>query len=390
MRCVNRPVKGIVQRVFQDHYAAYRRTHALSRRERWAARQIATCRTPAQGYHVWACPNDDYRVEQRNSCKHRSCPLCGAAETERCVQRQWARLLPCRYHQLVFTIPHDLHPLWQWNRTAFTNLLFQAAWESLRTFARDPRWLGAEPGALAVFQSWGETLNTHVHLHVVLTAGGLTPTGHWQAAPHNFLFPARALSVKFRGRFRADLLAALEDPTWARPPGTDATHWRQTLNRLGRQRWNVRIEPAYAHARGLILYLARYLRRGPIAEARVAAYDGRHLRIAYKRPAEHAGATFQLGAPEFIRRVLEHAPVKGQRVVRAYGLFHHRRRDQLEAARGQCPEAPAPEASVAVAGRGADAAAGHRDGPVCPHCQTPLVVVLRYYPARDAPEGIAA
>jgi hypothetical protein len=383
-------VKGIVQRVFQEHYPAYRRTHALERRERWAARQIATCRTPAQGFHVWACPHDDYRLLQHNSCKHRSCPLCGAAETERWVQGQQAHLLPCRYHQLVFTIPHDLHPLWHYNRAAFTNLLFRTAWDCVRAFARNPRWLGAEPGALVVFQSWGETLNTHVHLHMVLTAGGLTPAGRWQAPPRDFLFPARALSVKFRGRLRARLLAALAADAWTLPPDSTPARWRHTLNRLGRQRWNVFIAPAYAHARGLIIYLARYLRRGPIAEQRIRAYNGQHLAIAYKRCAEHTHATFQLGAQEFVGRVLTHAPVKGLRIVRAYGLFHHRRRAQLEAARHHCPATPASAEVHAVEGHGSEATTFHRDGPHCPRCHTRLIITLRYYPAANAPTRIAA
>ena len=383
-------MKGIVQRVFQDHYAAYRRRHALGQRERWAARQIRTCRTCAQGYHVWTCPRGDYRREVNNSCKHRSCPLCGASETEQWLQRQQARLLGCRHHQIVFTLPHDLHPLWRYNRTAFSNLLFRCAWESLQSFARDPRWLGAEPGALAVIQSWGEMLNTHVHLHVMLTAGGLTPAGQWQEAPRSFIFPARALSVKFRGLFRARLLAELARAWWVLPPGTDATHWRHELNRLGRQRWNVRIEPAYDHGRGLLVYLARYLRRGAIAEARVHAYDGRTLRIAYKRPGEHARATFQLGAEEFLRRVLEHAPEKGLHVVRAYGLYHHRRRSQLEAARRQCPEIPSTTVEAVVQGAGADAVTFHHNGPHCPFCSSPLVITLRYYPGPHGPERLAA
>jgi len=73
---------GIVQRIFREHFETYRRAHPVGARERWAAWNILTCRTPAQGFHIDACPQGDYRVLLHNSCKHRSCPRCGATETE--------------------------------------------------------------------------------------------------------------------------------------------------------------------------------------------------------------------------------------------------------------------------------------------------------------------
>ena len=386
------PVKGIVQRVFRDHYSSYREQHALSVRERRAAAHLMSCRTPEQGYHVWSCPSGDYQLKQANSCKHRSCPLCGAAETERWVQAQQAQALPCAYHQIVFTLPHDLHPLWLYNRAIFTNLFFRAAWAALQAFCGDSRWLGAEPGALAVFQSWGETLNTHVHLHVLITAGGLTPEGRWRSSSNGFLFPARALAVRFRGRMRAELLRALAAEPLSLPPSTDATDWRQKLNRLGRQHWHVQIQPPYTHPRGLILYLARYLRRGPIAESRIRAYHREHLTITYKRPDEHRHGTFRLPPPEFIRRLLVHVPPKGLRVVRAYGLFHHRRRIQLAQARAQLLPTTAvtgrdrPHANDCSATETVLRFAVRR----CPHCNARLAVTYRSYPIRDGPGRLAA
>lgn len=386
------PVKGIVQRLFRDHYTAYRREHALSLHERNAAARIMTCRTPAQGYHVWTCPSGDYQREQPNSCKHRSCPLCGAAETERWVQAKEAQALPCAYHQIVFTLPHDLHPLWLYNRALFTNLFFRAAWAALQSFCGDSRWLGAEPGALAVFQSWGETLNTHVHLHILITAGGLTSEGQWRASSHGFLFPSRALAVVFRGRMRAELLHVLTAGPLNLPPSTDAAEWRQRLNRLGRQHWHVQIQPAYSHPRGLILYLARYLRRGPIAESRLHACQNGHLTITYKRPDEHRHNTFRLSVPEFLRRLLVHVPPKGLRVVRAYGLFHHRRRAQLAQARDQLLPANTTTGSDPTHANDCFAIEtvlrfGVRR---CPHCNAQLTVTFRSYPIRDGPKRIPA
>ena len=376
-------MRGIIREVFKGHYEAYRRTRRQSVREQWAARQIQTCRTEVQGHHVVRCAAGDYQAERFNSCKHRSCPVCGTCETDRWVKKQEERVLPGPYHQIVFTMPDGLHPLWRYNRAGFTNLLFKAAWDSLLAFTRDPRWLGATPGATGVFQSWGDTLNVHVHLHVLITAGGLNDSGEWIRSRASFFCPAKALSAKFRGRFRALLLAALAQRDWQIPPGTSVAGWRTMLNKAGRQKWHVQIEPAYEHPRGAIRYLGAYLKRGPIGESRIKRYDGHTLNIAYKHPEHHPNPTFELTADEFLGRFLVHVPPKGQRVVRHFGLFHHRLRQRLELARRLlAPDTPVPHtpAGAPVPDRVIPPALR------CPHCGRPLRVMMIRFRPRSPPE----
>lgn len=382
--------KGIIREVFKGHFGAYRQTRKLSCREYKAAQEIQNCRTEVLGYHVVRCEAGHFEDKRFNSCKHRSCPVCGTCETDTWVKEQEERALPCPYHQVVFTMPDGLHPVWLYNRTGFTNLLFQAAWEAIQVFTDDPMWLGATPGMMGFFQSWGEMLNLHVHLHVLITAGGLDKAGQWVKSRQSFFVPSRALSPVFRGIFRAKLLAGLKDGTLQHPPGTTAAFWRMKLNKFGRQDWHVQIDPAYEHPRGAIRYLGAYMRRGPIGESRIKQYDRNRLTIAYKRPAEHPHPTFELSAEEFLRRFLVHVPAKGQRVVRHYGLFHHRLRDKLEQARQILAEesgvlspsppcAPQPTRPVPPAMR-------------CPHCGKPLVVVAIRFRAssRGPPVGKVA
>ncbi len=388
---------GIVRQVFSEHFDAYRRAHNLCWRERWAAFNIRTCRTAAQGAHVHECPEGHYKVIRYNSCRHRSCPLCGAEETEEWIQAQQARALPCRYHQIVFTIAEELHNLWRYNRRHFTNLFFRAAWECLRDFFAHPKWLGGLPGAIAAFQSWGETLNLHPHLHFLVTAGALSPQGVWLAPKSDFLFPAAALRAKFQGKFldylRRDLRAGVLIP----PHGRSLQQCLNELNRLGRRKFNVRIQPAYQHPKGLIKYLAFYFRRGPISERRIHSYDGNQLFIRYKRPDEHTRRSFPITAHEFISRILTHVPPKGLRVVRAYGLFHHRCRPRLEQARLQLGALPSAPGEVYPPGReapppsqGQQAFESVPDYQRCPLCGQPMVCTIILHPGPSPPERIAA
>ena len=67
---------------------------------------------------------------------------------------------------VVFTLPHRLHPLVRVNRRRLCKLLFRAAAATLRTFALDPRHLGAEPAITMVLHTWGQTLTEHFHVHL--------------------------------------------------------------------------------------------------------------------------------------------------------------------------------------------------------------------------------
>jgi hypothetical protein len=77
------------------------------------------------------------------------------------------------------------------------------------------------------------------------------------------------------------LLAAIRQ-TWTRgtlalPASLRPQQFINLLNRLGhptQTRWNVRIMERSRHGAGVVTYLARSLRGGPIKNARLGAWDG--------------------------------------------------------------------------------------------------------------------
>lgn len=80
------------------------------------------------------------------------------------------------YFHVVFTLPAAAAEIAFHNKAVVYALLFRAAAEALRSVAADPRYLGAEIGAIAVLHTWGQTLHHHPHLHCIVTAmavGGL-------------------------------------------------------------------------------------------------------------------------------------------------------------------------------------------------------------------------
>jgi hypothetical protein len=77
-----------------------------------ALERISICRTSALGGHIQACPDGHMEKAWYNSCRERSCPECNFTSVERWLDKQKARLINCDYYHIIFTIPHELIPLW--------------------------------------------------------------------------------------------------------------------------------------------------------------------------------------------------------------------------------------------------------------------------------------
>ena len=382
---------GIVQRIFRDHFERYRAERTVSNRERWAAWNIMTCRTEQQGFHIDECPHGHYRIRLNNSCKHRSCPRCGSTETELWLERRKLQALACRYFHIVFTISHDLHAIWRWNRKRFTDLMMRGAWDNLRELLGDEKWLGALPGAIVVFQSWDDEMKEHCHLHFIVTAGGLGRDGRWNEAGGEFLLPTQVLATKFRGKFLAYLREGFKKGDLIPPSGMSVQNCVNVLNKLGRVKWHADIEPAYEHADGVFKYVGRYIRRGPISERRISSYDGKTVTIAYAHREKHDQGSFRLKANEFIFRLLSHVPEKGTHLVRAYGLFHPNCRGKLNDARMQLGQPPyEPITDLPDAHELLLRMFPEWDGNFCPHCRAVLQTVNVFNRANAPPLRMAA
>jgi hypothetical protein len=320
-----------LQTIFQDAFPAYEQHHALPAHVRRAAHALMQCRTAALGGHIQACPDGHVSRVWYNSCRHRSCPQCAYLQTERWLALQRARLLACDHSHVIFTLPHALNPLWLANVQVMTTLLFQAVRDTLGTLLADPQYLGAPPGILAALPTWSQTLVLHPHLHCFVTGGGLTPDGHWKAVRHGFLLPARVVMAVFRGKMVAAIRQTLARGALALPEPMRPQQLLNLLNRLGhpmKTKWNVRIMERYRHGAGVVTYLARYLRGGPLKHARLVAWDGDHVSFTSRtRQEEAAGARpglqrMTLPVADFLQRWLLHVPVPQTRVVRCSGLYH--------------------------------------------------------------------
>jgi Putative transposase/Transposase zinc-binding domain len=384
-----------LQTIFQDVFPAYEHTHPLPTHVRKAAHAIMQCRTAALGGHIQACPDGHVMRVWYNSCRHRSCPQCTYLQTERWLALQRARLLACDHYHVIFTLPHDLNPLWLANVPVMTTLLFQAVRDTLSALLADPKYLGAQPGIMAALHSWSQTLVLHPHVHCLVTGGGLTVEGQWKAVRYGFLLPVRVVMAVFRGKLLAAIRQALARAELELPEGMRPQQLLNLLHRLGHPRktkWNVHIRERYRHGTGVVTYLARYVRGGPIKNARLVAWDGVRVTFTCRPRQEEADGgrpspqRRTLAVADFLQRWLLHVPVPQTRVVRSYGLYHPTQADALAICRAHVGQPPV-EAPVALDWQTVCAQRGDAHPERCPTCGQ-LLVCTSVIPRGGAPPPV--
>ena len=97
----------------------------------------------------------------------------------------------------------------------------------------------------------------------------------------------------FRGKMVAAIRQTFTRDDLALPAPMRPQQLLNLLHRLGhptKTKWNVRIMERYRHGAGVVTYLARYLRGGPLKNARLAAYDGACVTFTYRARQEEANA----------------------------------------------------------------------------------------------------
>jgi hypothetical protein len=304
------------------------------------------------------------------------------------LEQRQRELLPCDHYQVVFTVPSELRELWQWNRRRFTSLLFRAVSSTLLELMVSPRHLGALPGVTLALHTWSKSLAVHPHVHALVTGGGLRSDGSWKSCRNGFLLPVRVLVAIYRGKLLSGLEREIRNGHLRFPSGWREEQALRQLRIAARAKWSVWVAQRVGDGIGLVSYLARYLRGGPIRDSRIASTDGEAITFALRGEAK-----LTLPREEFLGRWLQHVPEPNTRTVRHYGLYAHTARELREASRQALPATePKPLQAARV-----EPPWQREPGRTCPLCPSRLVVAViprsgapPISPAASQPGAIAA
>ena len=96
-------------------------------------------------------------------------------------------------------MPSELHDVFRREQKFMYGLLMKVSAEAVKELCAKKRHLGALPGILSLLHTWNGQLGYHVHVHMLITAGGITSDGqHLEPARGEFLLPVRRPFAKNR------------------------------------------------------------------------------------------------------------------------------------------------------------------------------------------------
>ncbi len=336
---------------------------------------IARCRTAALGGHRDQCTRCGHQAISYNSCRNRHCPKCQSNARDQWLRKRQQELLPVGYFHLVFSVPHSLVPLiWQNKRFLF-KLLFEASAATLLEVASDSKRLGAHIGFLSILHTWGQTLQSHPHIHCVIPGGGLSPDhSRWIPSRSSFFLPVKVLSRVFRGKFVAGLRRAFRNHQLlfygeCRPLAVE-NNFVAFLRTLFQQDWIVYAKPPFGGPEHVLHYLARYTHRVAISNHRLLSVSDSEVSFRWRDYAHRSRPRIMTLSPEeFLRRFLQHVLPRSFPRIRYFGWLANRTRGHLlPLCRFLLHQPkPAPEAS----------SSNKLATWQCPRCQGPMYVIER-------------
>lgn len=319
--------RATVQQLLQRHTLPLNKNAHVAK----VLQRIKTCRTAALGYHVYQCSNEEcgHVKYQYHSCRDRHCPNCGAIKKQEWIEARMQELLPVKYYHVVFTLPHELNSLVMGHRKLLYKLLFDASAQTLLTFAKDDKYLGALPGIISVLHTWGQQLSFHPHIHCIVSGGGITADNSWKEAIKNkwrFLFPEEAMGTVYKGKF---LQALQQMITRGEVVLSEKQDGKQLMNLLYKKEWVVDARAPFGGPHAVIEYLGRYTHKVAISNHRIHSINEENdtVTFGYKDYADGSKQKqMTLTIAEFIRRFEQHILPERFTKIRTYGYLSNRGR----------------------------------------------------------------
>ncbi len=278
--------------------------------------KIAQCRTAALGGHEEVCDSCGTVRYSYNSCGDRHCPKCQAAKQVIWIDDLMQTTLPVKHYHVVFTLPHQLNTVCLHNQRMYYDLLFAAAWNTLRSFGYSHN--GVETGAVAVLHTWGQNLSLHPHLHCIVPAAGYALDGRWKniGAAGKYLYPVHQLSAAFKGKFLDSLKRALRKRN-------ELSLFNDKLQKAYKTRWVVFCEPSLASAHYVVKYLGQYTHRVAITNQRILNIHNNRVTFISKDYRDKAvKKPVTLDGVEFLRRFTIHILPRRFVKIRRFGIYN--------------------------------------------------------------------
>ena len=275
------------------------------------------CRDPECGFITYRCPQCGMVKTVPLACKSRVCTSCGKRYADEWADRLALTLYSVSHRHMVFTIPEELREVLDEDHSLL-KVLMDAVSRTMKQMIKSR--CRAVPGVICVLHIYGRDLQLNPHVHVLATEGGLTKHGEW--IPVTFLEYG-----KLRRIWQYQLLTAVKrqmPKTWENISLIDS------LFKNHPEGFYIYAKRRVTKPRKIARYVGRYLRHPAIAESRITGFNSETDTVAFWYQLDGAVKTVTMSALEFIGHLVKLIPDKNLKLIRYYGLYARRTRNNLQ------------------------------------------------------------
>lgn len=323
-----------IQQIFRFSYEDFsKKTSFRSDVQKKAANAILNCKSGTLGYNISICDDCGHTEFHNNSCRNRNCPNCQAIPTALWVDKRSAEVIDSPYFHVVFTLPHELNPLIYCNQKLLYGLFHRCCAETLLELSSNQKYLGATPGIIQVLHTWNQELLYHVHMHCIISGGGLTSVKRLRKSKETFFIPVHVLRDKFQGKFLALLDNLYQKNSLSFSSSCkvlrSSFNWNKFKNALYEKEWCPYIKKTFNGFGNAIEYLGKYTHKIAISNSRILSVNNAEVSFSArgKKPGDPR-RTITITNEEFIHRFLMHVLPSGFQKIRYYGFLNNRMKSE--------------------------------------------------------------
>ncbi len=339
----------------------------------WNIAKMLLCRN-GWGYQTYSCFQCGTYKFIPNTCKSRFCSSCGKVAGDKWVEKTFNDMLDVSYKHLFFTIPKEFRIWFKYNRKAMLKILSRAINDTLLEYGKKR---GYKPGIISVLHTFGADLKWNPHIHVIITAGGLSINNDkWIT---NVFFPQKRIRSKYRFIFLKLFKALFKKKQLKLPKGhrhlRNYRAFNSWLTQFYKKEWFVRLGKTLKEKKGAVRYIGRYTKRPVLAEYRILAFNGKTVTFTYIDRATGENEIVTLTVSQFIGNLVQHIPDMYFRNINHAGIFANCvRTKKLEIARkllnqdAESQHQPLSYQQLYLKTFGIDPL-------ICPKCRKPMILI---------------
>lgn len=309
--------KDVMIQIFRDHWDQFKRFNQelVDENIEGNVEKMLSCGLIENGYYEYICTDCLKKKKIGFSCKSRFCLGCSKVYIDKWISRMREVIFKwIKHRHIILTVPGSL---WEYfHEGKMLKKLSDCGVKTIREVMEVcNKGKGLRAGIISVTQTSGRASKWNPHLHMLVTEGGLDERGRWQDF---YWFEYEVLRKKWmynllkmvREEYRGneEVMSKVEE-IYERRKGVGLI---------------ARAKKEKVRKRDIVGYLIKYVTSPAIALSRIIGYDGEEVTYYYREHPTDRRVTITVSAYEFIRRMIQHIPEKGLKLVRHYGLYGFR------------------------------------------------------------------